>query len=384
MEYEVALAACPDNAPAACRQALVQALDPIGGLDWVRPGMRIAIKANLVSFLKPEAAATTHPQLLVSLVELLRELGAEVIVGDSPGGLYNLAYVSQVYRATGMLQVERAGAKLNRDFSQATAQYPQAQVAKQFQYTRYLDDVDAIINFSKLKTHAMMGMSNSVKNMFGIIPGTLKPEYHFRYSNPADFARMIVDLGEYFKPVLCITDAVTAMEGNGPTMGTPRQIGAVLASKDAHKLDLVCAGLIGLSRSQVPTLEAAFERGYIPPSWQEVSLYGPFSQLAVQDFKTIKTLGSILFQDASGNPLKKLWGRILQSAMCSYPVVEKDGCVGCGKCRQICPAKAIVMKSGLPAIDRKTCIHCFCCQEFCPKGAMKSHRPAIAKLLNTT
>lgn len=126
MEYEVALAACPDYTPAACRQALVQALDPIGGLDWVRPGMRIAIKANLVSFLKPEAAATTHPQLLISLVELLCELGAEVIVGDSPGGLYNSAYVSQVYRVTGMLQVERAGAKLNRDFSQATAQYPQA------------------------------------------------------------------------------------------------------------------------------------------------------------------------------------------------------------------------------------------------------------------
>ena len=75
---------------------------------------------------------------------------------------------------------------------------------------------------------------------------------------------------------------------------------------------------------------------------------------------------------------------ITQNPKTGVYMINKKNCVGCGKCRQICPAKAIVMKSGLPAIDRKTCIHCFCCQEFCPKGAMKSHRPAIAKLLNTT
>lgn len=191
---EVSIVPCPEYGVARCRAALLEVLSPLGGLDWVRPGMKIAVKANLASFLKPEAAATTHPDLLCALTELLLEQGAEVVVGDSPGGLYTAAYVDRVYKATGMHQVEASGAKLNRNFEQKTAQCPEAMVAKTIQYTAYLDAADAIIDFSKLKTHGMMGMSNAAKNMFGVIPGTIKPEYHFRFPDSKDFARMIVDL----------------------------------------------------------------------------------------------------------------------------------------------------------------------------------------------
>ena len=56
--------------------------------------------------------------------------------------------------------------------------------------------------------------------------------------------------------------------------------------------------------------------------------------------------------------------------------------MGCGKCREVCPADAIVMRGGKPRIHRKKCIRCFCCQEFCPKSALVVHRTAAAKLLN--
>lgn len=55
----------------------------------------------------------------------------------------------------------------------------------------------------------------------------MKPEYHYKYPKIEDFADMIVDLCEYFKPCLCLCDAVVGMEGNGPTQGTPRAIGAM-------------------------------------------------------------------------------------------------------------------------------------------------------------
>ena len=58
----------------------------------------------------------------------------------------------------------------------------------------FANGADAIIDFCKLKTHGMMGMSAAAKNMFGIIPGTFKPEYHFRYPDHKDFAKMLVDL----------------------------------------------------------------------------------------------------------------------------------------------------------------------------------------------
>lgn len=219
MPYDVSVAACGTYAPADCRRALEEVLEPLGGLAWVKPGMRVAVKANLVAGMAPERAATTHPALLLALTQLLRERGAHVVIGDSPGGLYTAAFVEKIYKAAGLYPVEAAGAELNRNFAQAQAVFPQAYVAKTFCYTQYLTEADAVINFCKLKSHGMMGMSAAVKNLFGAIPGTLKPEYHFRYPDPRDFARMLVDLNAYFRPVLHIVDAVMAMEGNGPTQG---------------------------------------------------------------------------------------------------------------------------------------------------------------------
>ena len=256
MKPEVVIVPCANYSEEEAGPALERVLGPLGGLDWVRPGMRIAIKVNLVTFAKPEKAATTHPGLLCALVKLLAARGADVVVGDSPGGLYNAAYVNRVYAATGMRAAEQAGGRLNQDFGEREARFPEGKVCRQFKYTAWLGDADAIINLCKLKTHGMMAMTCGAKNMFGSIPGTMKPECHFRYPDPREFARMIVDLDEYFKPRLTIVDAVDCMEGNGPTGGTPRHMGALLAAESPHKADLVCAGLIGLKREEVPTLEA--------------------------------------------------------------------------------------------------------------------------------
>lgn len=381
---DVSIVSCPEYSREHCRHALEEVLAPLGGLDWVKRGMTIAIKVNLVSAMKPETAATTHPELLCALVELLKERGAAVIIGDSPGGLYTEAFVERVYKITDMYQAEAAGAELNRDFSQRSAECPEAVVAKSIQYTAWLDRADAIINFSKLKTHGMMSMSNAAKNLFGVIPGTMKPEYHFRFPDPRDFARMIVDIDEHFKPVLSITDAVVGMEGNGPTSGTPRRIGAVLAAKSPHKLDLACTRVLGLRREDVPTLEAALERGLIPERVEELEISGNLEAFAVPDFQNIPARNSHLFRNKSKGIWGELIGKGLQAALSSSPQVKKEECIGCGHCAKVCPAKAITMVEKLPKIDRHSCIRCFCCQEFCPKGAMKVKRTAIAKLLNRT
>lgn len=214
---DAAIAACPDYEAETCRAALRQVLAPFGGLAWVKPGMRIAVKANLVSAMKPERAATTHPMLLRVLTEALVRRGASVVVGDSPGGTYAAGHLNAVYRACGLAAVEEAGGTLNRNFAQREADLPDARVAKHITYTAYLDDADAIISFCKLKSHGMLALSAATKNLFGAIPGTIKPEYHYRYPDPMDFAGMLIDLNEHFRPRLYLVDAVVAMEGNGPT-----------------------------------------------------------------------------------------------------------------------------------------------------------------------
>ena len=361
--------------------AMKAVLEPLGGLEWVHEGMTIAIKANLVSGMHPDRAATTHPTLLCSLVEMLKSRGARVIVGDSPGGLFNHAYVNRIYAATGMKVLENAGAELNQDFSQKQVHFDDAKILKDFTYTAWLDKADAVINFCKLKTHGMMCMSAAVKNLFGTIPGTMKPEYHYRFPEIQDFSDMIVDLNCYFKPVLNIVDAVVGMEGNGPTAGTPRKIGSLAASANPYALDVLCAHLIGIEPVQVPTLQAAINRGLVPSDISQIEILGEYKEYVVNDYRLVTGQRSLQFKKESNNIFGKATAAFLETVLSSKPRVKAEECIGCRECEKICPAKAITMADKKPVIDRKKCIRCFCCQEFCPKGAMKVHRTWIAKLL---
>ena len=366
----IRFAPCPDYDPDACRRALEAV---VGDLDWVKPGMRIGVKANLVHAAAPDAAATTHPALLRALTDLLQSRGATVVIGDSPGGLYTAAHLDKVYRTCGL---EGLGAELNHDFSVKETLFPDGAVLKRFSYTGWLDGCDEIINFCKLKTHGMMAMTCAVKNFFGVIPGTMKPEYHFRFPEPTDFANMLVDLQVYWKPKLHIVDAVTAMEGNGPTAGTPRHLGLVLAGDDPFELDQVCAPLIGLRPEQVPTQQAALDRGLV----RDVPLPRELAAYRRTDFRLPPTK-STLFRSLLPGKAGEALGRSIQTLISPRPTLPPARCVGCGKCAKLCPAGAIELVGGKPKIRRQACIRCFCCQEFCPKGALEAKRSAIARVL---
>ena len=378
---DVSVVPCDAYEPGLCKAALKEALAPFGGLDFIQPGNKVVVKANLITFLKPDKAATTHPVLLAALSELLRERGAEVILGDSPGGPFSLPYLKRVYAVTGLTDCEKAGAVLNQNTQIKEADFPEAKVMKHFTYTAYLDDCDYIIDFCKLKTHGMMGLTGGCKNMFGAIPGTDKPEYHYRYPNATDFSRMLVDINAYFKPVLTICDGVMAMEGNGPSQGKPRKMGLIAASKSPHKLDLVLAAFIHMKREDVPTLAAAYERGLIPASVKELSVSKGWEAFICSDFETIGTRRGILFTDENAGFIGRLWSKILKAAVQPKPQAKEEDCIGCGECFKVCPAKAITMVDKKPSIDYNKCIRCFCCQEFCPIGAMKVRRTGVSKLL---
>ncbi len=364
---EVLVQPCGDYQPDTCRAAM-EAVE----LSWVRPGMRIGIKANLVSALSPDAAATTHPALLKALTERLTALGAAVVIGDSPGGLYNAAHLEQVYRICGL---QETGAELNRDFSIRDGVFPAGKVLRTFQYTAWLDDCDAIINFCKLKTHGMMGMTCAVKNFFGTIPGTMKPEYHFRFPDAMDFASMLVDLQLYWKPRLHLVDAVVAMEGNGPTAGRPKPLGLLLACDDPFALDQVCAGLMGLEPEGVLTQRAALERGLLP----DFTVSRPWEPYR-QPFLLPPTK-STLFRSILPGKAGEALGKTIQKLLSPRPALVPERCIGCGKCAHICPAKAIEMVKSRPNIRKNRCIGCFCCQEFCPKGALEARRSMLARIL---
>ena len=372
-----ALAPCRDYESQTARKALEAAIRDAGGLDWVKKGMRIGVKLNLCAAKKPEEAATTHPVLAAELTRMLVERGAEVVLGDSPGGPFVAPLMHRLYDATGLKLCQEAGGKLNEDFGYTEVDFPAGKSLRRFAYVDWLRACDGVINFSKLKSHGMMGMTAAVKNLYGVIPGTHKSEYHFRYEDPMRFADMLVDLNEYVKPRLCLCDAVEIMEGNGPTMGTPRQLGLVLACRDPYRLDRLCAALLGLKEKEIPYLEAAKRRGLLAEAEPEIgAMAAPY---ALADFRRSGATASWFARSEEDRGLRKIAKQGMYVLFRSRPTPGRD-CTGCGKCARDCPAKAITIRGGRAKIRRSACIRCFCCQEFCPTGAMKVQRSLAAKL----
>lgn len=375
-EHIASIVPCTSYDATQISAAMDELINSFNALDWVKSGMKVLIKANLVSALAPEKAATTHPALICELVKRLTFLGANVIIGDSPGGFFSVSALEHNYNVTGMVQAEKLGAKLNKDVSIRTVKLDGI-VMKSLTYTSYLDDCDGIINFCKLKSHGMVGMSCAVKNMYGVIPGLIKPETHYLYPNIADFSNMLIDINEYFKPKLTLVDAIVGMEGNGPTAGTPKHIGALIGAKTGYVADLIAAEILGLNYMDVPTICASIERKLAPTSLNDISVYGNIKELKAADFdvsapKGIRFLSGTKFLIAQN---------FIEACLANKPKLDSKKCIGCAKCASMCPAKAISMVKGKPEINRKKCIRCFCCQEFCPKAAMTVHRPLPVRIL---
>lgn len=372
-----AVVRCESYTEPEMTNALNEALSAIGGLDWVKPGMKIAIKANLAAASSPEHAVCTNPYLIASFAKLLIERGAEAVVGDSPGGLFNAAVMKHVYTSSGYNVIEETGARLNDNFDQCEALCPDGAAIKRYARTAWLDRADAEITFAKLKTHGMMGMTGAVKNFYGSVPGTVKLEYHYLHPNHEEFADMLVDLCEHNAPRLSIIDAVVAMDGNGPTAGRPRECGALIASLSPHEADVAGAKILGVDPNEVPTLERAAKRGLVDFASASEHTLGDPLDFKIPNCELIPRREITSVRNAKGVTLA--FFRLITARR---PMPDRSECVGCGLCAKLCPAKAITMKKKLPSIDRKKCIRCFCCQEFCPKGAMKVHRTWVAKLLN--
>ncbi len=372
-----ALAPCGDYSPETARRALETAIAAAGGLDWVQPGMRVGVKLNLCTAKRPEAAATTHPVLAAELTRMLVQRGAVVVLGDSPGGPFLAPLIRRLYETTGLRLCEQAGGTLNEDFGYTEVKNPEGKSLRRFAYVDWLRNCDAVINFCKLKSHGMMGMTAAVKNLYGVIPGTYKSEYHFQHVDPMNFADMLVDLDEYVRPRLHLVDAVDIMEGNGPTMGTPRRLGLLLAGTDPYRLDRLCAALLGIREREIPYLEAAKRRGLLAPD--DPALAALAAPYALRDFQRSGATASWFAPSEQDRGLRKVLKRGLYLAFRSRPMPDGT-CTGCGKCARDCPAGAIAIRGGRARIDRKKCIRCFCCQEFCPTGAMKVRRAPLARL----
>ena len=233
-----------------------------------------------------------------------------------------------------------------------------------------------VIDIAKLKTHGMMGYSGAVKNLFGVVPGLLKPELHSRYPEKEPFAEMLVDLCEYVHPDFSIIDAIDAMEGDGPTGGQKRFVGALVGSESPYEADMVGAKLIDMKPEEILVLKNAQERGLCAGKLSEIEVLGDdFENIVVHDFKRARS-SSIDFTTRVPKFMQPLAKRILTP----YPKINTAQCVGCGKCAESCPQHTITLREHKAHIEYSKCIHCFCCHEMCPKHVINIKRFSLFDL----
>ncbi|MBF0442888.1 MAG: DUF362 domain-containing protein, partial [Oligoflexales bacterium] len=241
MKKRVSILNCSSYDHPLVRETVLQCINHLGGIEkFVSRGERILVKPNLLMRREPGQVTTTHPAIVLSVCEILKEAGCSIIIADSPGGPYNEARLRSVYRTTGMEEVaEKVGAKLNFDTSSVEVETKEGCLLKRLTLLAPFREVDKVISISKLKSHALTQFTGGVKNLFGMIPGIQKMEYHLKMADTSAFCNVLVDTCVTVNPVLSVMDAVEAMDGQGPASGRKKHVGAVIASSSPYHLDAV-------------------------------------------------------------------------------------------------------------------------------------------------
>lgn len=221
-------------------------------------GRRVVLKPNLVEF-DPNGVINTHPTLIAATIETFRSLGArEVIVAEGPGHRRDNEYL---LRASGIYeQLEDMGVRfvdLNHDVVRRLALRSSFTELGELYLPATVLDADLLVSMPKLKTHHWAAVTLSMKNMFGVVPGSL-------YGWPKNILHWvglegsIIDINAVLDvPRFNIVDGIVGMEGNGPIQGEAKQVGVVVFGADPVAVDATCARLMSIDPWKVGHLAAA-------------------------------------------------------------------------------------------------------------------------------
>jgi uncharacterized protein (DUF362 family)/Pyruvate/2-oxoacid:ferredoxin oxidoreductase delta subunit len=347
-------------------------MEPLGGFrNFVKPGMTVLINPNLLSARTPDRAVTTHPELVRAVARECVKLGAEVLIGDSPGGVEK--GLKRVWDNTGMSgAAELTGAKLV-GFEEGNIKKVAVE-SRSYHISRYAFDVDFIISLPKLKTHVLTNFTGAIKNSYGFIPGIKKSDYHKKHPDARSFSNVAVDIFSIVKPGLYIMDGGLALEGDGPASGDQKWLGYLFASTDAVAMDSAVMTLLCKRERHVWPTEIAAGRGLGIADISQIDLSGPaFKKGLIEDFKMP---GNFYL-----NFIPSFLVRSLEPYIWARPAMNDDNCTMCEICMDNCPQDAISVRDGNMRIDYNKCIKCMCCHELCPDNAVFLNKSRLAKII---
>jgi uncharacterized protein (DUF362 family) len=216
-------------------------------------GKTVLLKPNMVEDLP--GPVNTNASIIGAAARCFLRLGAtRIVIGEGPGHQRDTELVVE---ATGLRphigdrQIEFVD--LNRDELAKVKLKANYSGLGELWLPRSVLDSDFVVSMPKVKTHHWAGVTLSLKNMFGIVPG-------MKYGWPKNLLHWhgihesILDICATVPIHFVIADGITAMEGNGPLQGTARELRKIVLADDPVAADATCARLMGFDPLRVQHL----------------------------------------------------------------------------------------------------------------------------------
>ena len=270
------------------RYALASLLHPWGGMSGVlssasqQSNPRVLLKPNLLTGSRPENECTTRPEVVRVVAEAVLEAGGQPFIGDSPafGSAFGVASKNGLVpmcEELGIDIVEFKGTRFNA---------PEERQFAHLRLSREALGADVVINLPKVKSHTQLTVTLAVKNLFGCVPGKMKAWWHMEAGkDQLRFATMLVETALAIAPQLTIVDGILGHEGNGPSGGTPRQLGLLAASPDVFALDRLLLDILMVDTQTVPIYLAGRQLGVMPDMDDIQVLGAEWRELQVDDWQ---------------------------------------------------------------------------------------------------
>ena len=226
-------------------------------------GKRVLLKPNLVEF-DPTTVINTNAAVLAAAWEVFHQLGAaQVLIAEGPGhrrDSFGLADDAGYFDAIHGLN--QSFIDLNRDDVACVRNFAGE---SKFYFPQTVLAADLIVSLAKMKTHHWAGVTLSMKNLFGIVPGSVYgwPKNKLHYIG---IEESILALNRRFRNTFAIVDGIVGMEGNGPIQGTPKPTGVLVMGSDPVAVDATCCRIMGVDPARVEYLRRASEFGHVEPA----------------------------------------------------------------------------------------------------------------------
>lgn len=256
-------------------EGLNRALDLVGGLKKLVDGKKVLIKINLVNKRPPESGAICDPRVLGYLIDRCYDDGAaEVVVGDGPG-----CYIEEVLKVNPVDMVSKEHRAELIDLNHATFRVVEVEdplLLDSFLLSEPVLEAEVLINLAKLKTHRHAGVTLSMKNLMGCVPGRgyrdekgVYVHYDFSYRkvmHESGLHEALVDLNTLIYPALNIIDGFIAHEGESPSAGTAVDMRTFIVGTDKVAVDVTGARVMGYNPISIDYIKYVIERSMGNPN----------------------------------------------------------------------------------------------------------------------